>query len=415
MAKATAGATRQPLPRKFYAWVSGALASQLGDAALYFALGWAASAHGGAAAGLVLSAIGLARTLLLLIGGTVGDRLGAHRIMIIGDGIMLAVSATLTVVAWRWGMPLAALVAVGLIIGTVDAFYLPASGSMPRRLVSPAQLPRALALRQGGTQLVSIAGGPLGGLVVAAAGLAAAASLDAVTFAIVLAVLIAIRPRRATLDSGPRQHLAREALDGVRVAFSTSGLAPTLLLVAIAAGFILPVSSLLIPLLARAHAWPAHAAGLLVGAQGAGAVLITLVVARRGSHTRPGTTALLGLVITALGQIALAVAPTVPVASGAAVGMGIGTGLFISHLAPVVLSAAPPTHLARIQAMITLVQALALAATNNILGNIAHAFQPRGAIFVCAAVVTVCAFGGYASRTIRELTPTTSQQSAEAG
>lgn len=409
MAKTTAGVTRPPLPRSFYAWVSGTLASQLGDAALFFALGWTASAHGGAAAGLVLSAIGLARTLLLLIGGTVGDRLGAHRILIAGNSIMLAVSAALAVVASRWGLPLASLVAVGVIIGAVDAFSLPASGSMPRRLVDAAQLPRALALRQGGTQLVSIAGGPLGGLVVVAAGFAAAATLDAATFAIVLAVLIAIRPQRTTLERAPRQHLAREALDGVRVAVRTTGLGPTLLLLAGAAGFILPVGSLLIPLLARAHAWPAHAAGLLVGAQGAGAVLISVIVARSGSHPRPAITALLGLVITALGQIALAIAPTVSIASGGAAAMGIGTGLFISHLSPVVLSAAPLSHLSRIQSLISLVQAAALAATNNILGNIAHAFQPRSAILLCAAVLTVCALGGYSSRTIRQLTSTTRQ------
>jgi hypothetical protein len=52
------------------------MVSQVGDAALCFALGWAASAHGGQAAGLVLSSIGLPRTVLLLVGGAIGDRLG---------------------------------------------------------------------------------------------------------------------------------------------------------------------------------------------------------------------------------------------------------------------------------------------------------------------------------------------------
>ncbi|MGD0561030.1 MAG: hypothetical protein ABSA93_39420 [Streptosporangiaceae bacterium] len=56
------------LPRSYLVWLGGAVVSQLGDAALYFALGWAASAHGGPAAGLVLSAINLPRTALLLAG-----------------------------------------------------------------------------------------------------------------------------------------------------------------------------------------------------------------------------------------------------------------------------------------------------------------------------------------------------------
>src|ERR1017187_1161977 len=84
---------RGTLPTPFRVWGCGALASQLGDSAMYFALGWAASARGGTAAGLVLSAISLPRALLLLLGGAVGDRLGARRVMITGDGLMLVACA----------------------------------------------------------------------------------------------------------------------------------------------------------------------------------------------------------------------------------------------------------------------------------------------------------------------------------
>ncbi len=209
---------REPLPIAFRVWVCGALASQLGDSAMYFALGWAASARGGTAAGLVLSAISLPRTLLLLLGGAVGDRLGARRVMITGDGLMLVVAGVLGVVAWLWGTPLAVLIGAGLIIGTVDAFYLPSAGSMPRRLVDDSQLSRAVAVRQSGSQLVSMVGGPAGGLLVAAAGFAAAAWADSATFAIVLVVLILIRGRAGAPPPGPRRNVVRDAADGVRTA-----------------------------------------------------------------------------------------------------------------------------------------------------------------------------------------------------
>jgi hypothetical protein len=73
----------------------------------------------------------------------------------------------------------------------------------------------------------------------------------------------------------------REALDGVRIAITTPGLGPALLLVAGSAGFILSVSSLLVLLLARTHGWEAGAAGLIVGSQGVGAIVVNLVVARK--------------------------------------------------------------------------------------------------------------------------------------
>jgi len=398
------GVHRESLPIAFKVWVFGALTSQLGDAAMYFALGWAASAHGGTAAGLVLSGIVLPRTALLLAGGVAGDRLGARRVMITGDAIMLVVAVALGFIAWRSGTPLPLLLAAAVIIGIVDAFYLPSSGSMPRRLVNDSDLARAVAVRQSGSQLVAMIGGPVGGLVVAAAGFAAAAWGDAVTFAVALVVLIAIRARLSVPPVETRSSVLRDIRDGLRVVAATPGLRPALLLVAGAAGFILPVTSLLVPLLARAHGWGAGAAGLIIGAQSVGAIAITLLVARRGPRGRPGITAVCGLLITAAGQVVLAFAHHPALASVGAATMGIGAGVFVSHLAPVLLGTAPRTHLARVQASLSLVQSVALLATNNILGNVAHSFHPADAIALCAAALVLCAALGYASGLVRRIT-----------
>ena len=112
-ATAAQGAMRSRLPRRYLLWLAGALVSQAGDAALYFALGWAASSRGGPATGLVLSSIALPRTVLLLAGGVAGARLGARRIMITSNSVMLVVAAILALASWRWGTPLALLVLTG--------------------------------------------------------------------------------------------------------------------------------------------------------------------------------------------------------------------------------------------------------------------------------------------------------------
>jgi hypothetical protein len=59
--------------------------------------------------------------------------------------------------------------------------------------------------------------------------------------------------------------MLRESADGIRVAVRTPGLAALLLLVAGAAGFVIPVTSLLVPLITRQHHWSAATAGLIVG------------------------------------------------------------------------------------------------------------------------------------------------------
>ena len=358
--------------------------------------------------GLVLSGIVLPRTALLLVGGVTGDRLGARRVMITGDAIMLVVAVVLGFIAWRSGTPLPLLLAAAVIIGIVDAFYLPSSGSMPRRLVDDADLARAVALRQSGSQLVSMIGGPIGGLVVAAAGFAAAAWGDAATFAVALVVLIAIRARSGgAAGRATQQHAARHSRRTAR----------------------------------RRH-YSRTATGVAVGRRRGGVHLaghlVTCPVAgarpwvgrrRRGSHHRraksrrycdhparrptrhPWTTrhqAVCGLLITAAGQVVLAFAHNPALASVGAATMGIGAGIFVSHLAPVLLGTAPRTHLARVQATLSLVQSLALLATNNILGNVAHAFHPADAIDLCAAALVGCAALGYASGPVRRITKPTS-------
>jgi MFS family permease len=400
------------LPSAYRVWLAGSLVSQLGDAALYFALGWAASAIGGSAAGLVLSAIALPRTVLLLLGGVVGDRAGARRVMITGDAVMVVVSVVLGAVAYRWGTPLALLVAAGLVIGIVDAFYLPSLGSMPRRVVGDDQLARAVALRQSGSQLVTMIGGPIGGVVVAFAGFAAAAWSDAASFAVVLAVLIVIRARSDVPALPKRESVPRAAVDGLRVAVRTPGLGPALLLVAGAAGFIVPSTSLLVPLLARHNHWSAANAGFVIGAQGVGVIASTFAVARRGTAARPGMVAAAGFATTAVGQLLVALLPSASAAVPCAVLIGIGSGTFVGNLAPVLLGTAPRTHLARIQSLLSLVQSAALLFTNNVLGALAHLESAPIALMCCSAALAGCAVTALSTPTLRHLANHPSEDAA---
>ncbi|WP_326589521.1 MFS transporter [Streptomyces sp. NBC_01294] len=372
------------LPRPYLVWLVGTRASLLGDAVLYFALGWAASAHGGATGALVLTAITLPRTLLLLLGGAVADRFGARRITITGDAVMLTATLVLALASWRLGASVWLLVAVAAVIGTVDAFYLPATGSMPRRLVGKEQLPRALAVQQAGGQIASLLGAPLGAVLVAAAGLTGAAFADAATFAIVLVVLVCVRPAHDAERSPRTEGLLSGAADGVRIAVADPVLRPALLLTAAAACFLLPVVSLLNPLVAREHGWSAGVAGLVAGGQSLGVIAVALVVARRGTLRRIGVGAASGLCGAALGIAAVAMAGTPAVAVAGGVVAGAGSGMFACHIGPLVLTHAPGTHLARLQALLVLVQSLALVVGNNALGALADAHGATTAAAVCA-------------------------------
>jgi MFS family permease len=392
---------RDRLPRLYAIWLTGVLASMLGDTVLYFALGWTASAHGGSVAALVLTAINLPRALLLLIGGAVGDRFGARKIMLIGDSVMIAVTALLALVASCWGTATWLLITAGLLIGAVDAFYLPASGSMPRRLVGAEKLPKALALRQTGSQVVALAGGSLSGLIVAAVDLPGAALFDAATFGITLWVMTTIRPTQELSKSATRKGALRDIADGLQIAWQSPVLRVALVLVAAAAGSLLPILSLLMPLLARHHGWGPGAAGLLAATQSLGIISIAVLVASRGGSKRPGRTAAIGLIIGGCGTALLAPAPSPILAAGGSLIIGFGSGVFSTHIAPLVLVTTPDSHLSRLQALLTLVQSTALLAMTNALGNIAAATGPALTLGLCAAAVTLTGLCGLCSTHLR--------------
>jgi Major Facilitator Superfamily len=275
---------------------------------------------------------------------------------------------------------------------------------MPRRLVGAERLPKALALRQTGGQVIALAGGSLGGLVVAAVGLPGAALLDAATFGIVLWVMTTIRPAQALPAPTARQGALRDVADGLQTASRSPVLRAALMLVAAAAGSLLPVLSLLLPLLARHRRWGPDAAGLLAATQSLGIIGIAALVAARGGSERTGRTAAFGLVAGGCGTALLALAPSPTAAAAGSLILGLGSGVFSTHIAPLVLATTPDSHLSRLQALLTLVQSTALLTMNNVLGNLAVVAGPVLTLGVCSAAVTLAGLGGLCSPHLRRAT-----------
>lgn len=388
------------LPRAWLAFLAASTLSQLSSTVLWFALGWVAAAHGGQAAALVLTASGLPRLLLVLVGGSLADRVGARRLLLCTESVMVAVCLTLAVALRSTGPTPWLLAAAGLASGVVSAFSLPALGSMPRRLVDDAALPHAMALRQGLNQAVLLAGAPLGGLLVATVGLPAIAVADAAGFAVVLLVLAVIRPARSVGPSA--EPFWRSLSDGARVVARTRGLAAALGLTGAVAAVVLPVSSLLVPLLGQDSGWGAGATGVVVAAQAAGSIGAALVVARTGTARRTGRAVAWGLAATAAGVALLASASAPVLVAGAAVVVGAGTGVAVAHLGPFVLGSAPRTHLARVQAWTALTQLAPVVVSNNLLGTLAERVSPDVALGCCAVVLGLCAAAATRLRTRRD-------------
>lgn len=179
--------------------------------------------------------------------------------------------------------------------------------------------------------------------------------------------------------------------DGVRVVRRDGALRAAVGLAAVAAAGVLPVVALLAPLLVRERGWGAAAAGAVAAGQAVGTLAAALAAARLGTLRRPGRGAALGLLAAALGSAVLALAAAPATAVAAATAVGAGSSLFAAHLGPAVLAAAPLSHLARVQSLLTFAQSAALALATPAWGALAGLLGTPSALLACALLTALAA------------------------
>lgn len=397
------------LSGKFTAWLAAATVSSVGDGILYFAIAWTAAGLGGQTAGLVLTLIVAPRTVLMLAGGALGDRWGLRRTVIGCDACMVAALGAYLLALNLSVSSVVLLAALALTTGVLSAFRLPASGAFPRLFVDDAALPRAMSMTGSLLQVARLAGPPLGGVVVAALGMTGAVAANLVSFALILAVLLVIKPpyeRRAVAQRTSTLHQIGEGLAAAR---RVPGVASLLGAVALMAGSVIGTLSLCVPLAARERGWSPTATGVVEASWVVGTLTVTLVVAKVGTRARPLTALTVGPALAGPGVLVIAASPAPPAAVGGAFVMGVGTAAFTTHVFPLYVLQTPAGMLARFQALLGVVQAGAMLVANNVLGALASAGGPGRAmalaagVCVLAAVVLLCSRAVRAARTVPAL------------
>jgi hypothetical protein len=113
------------------------------------------------------------------------------------------------------------------------------------------------------------------------------------------------------------------------------------------------------------------------------------------------------------GELLLGLTPAKSLAVAGAFMMGLGTGTFVCSLAPVLMGTAPRTHLARIQALLSLAQSAALLVFDNVLGLIARTASAADAMITCASAVGACALVALLVPAIRRVGALPATESAD--
>lgn len=282
------------------------------------------------------------------LAGVVTDRLPRRDLVIGTQAASLVQSATLAALTLSGVVAVWHLLALAALQGVIDTLDLPARQTLQVDLVGLEDLQSAVSLNSSAFNTARMVGPAIAGVVVAAWGEGVCFAINAVSYAAVLAALLAIRLPRA---ASPRHEPFAAALrGGVRFAWQTPAVRAALGAVAVTSVVGLSFSTLL-PVFARdvLHGG-VRGYGLLLAGAGLGSVIGALGTAARrsgGSH----------LVVLAAqgtlggGLIALAATRTLAVAALCLVAIGLAAAVQLATTNGLLQTNSPPELRGRVMSL----------------------------------------------------------------
>ena len=303
--------------RNFRLLFGGQATSFVGDGMIPVAISFAVLELTGSVAdvGFVFAARLAPLAAFLLIGGVVADRLPRRGVMVAADVVRFISQAVLALLLLAGTAELWHALLAQAIHGTASAFFMPAVTGIVPQTVSARWLQQANALRWSASSAGSVAGPALAGLLVATVGAGAAIAVDAATFAVSAAFLVALRLGPA--ESGQAQGMLGDLLAGWNDFRSRTWLVFANVVAALGNALVIAPFLVIGPAVADEALGGAGAWGLIAAAFGGGSILGGLVALR----LRPRRPMLVGLGLTCLHAIPLALlaveAPAAAIALGA--------------------------------------------------------------------------------------------------
>ena len=427
--------------RSFRLLCAGQFTSTIGDFCYAVALPWLVlSAHGGAILlGAVLACYGVARTVLIPVGGVLADKVGPRTLMLAADTGRCVLVAGLALLAARHTASLAALGPIAALIGAGEGLFIPASFAIMPSLLDEERLAAGNALSIAAVQIGSLLGPALGGVLVAVTRASTAAfAIDAASFGVSALTLLLI-PRRAARGSmaavaaeaaatggvagdaaaadGDATADGDAAADGqgsVLALLKTSRALQVILVVVIAANLASGgMGDVALPSLAHAS-FGAAGYGALLACLAVGGLIGTLAAARTGGLKAPVMFASAMFLIEAAG---IGLIPYLGGEAGAAAALfvvgacnGLGNVTFLT----VLQKWAPPALLGRVMSMLMLCAFGSFPLSVAVSGVLVHHLGPSLFFPVAGGLVAVAILGGLTQREFRTFGATESTRATDA-
>jgi MFS family permease len=383
-------------------WIGQSL-SAVGDSMVIVVIGLYVTRLTGSVSdvGLVLAAYTAPLVGFLLLGGVYADRLPRRSVMLASDTIRGCLHGAVAVLIATGAARVWQLVAVGLLFGTAEAFFRPAYTGLIPQCVPEALIQAAQGLT-GVTREGSLIVGPaIGTALVLGVGAAAAYGLDALTFAVSVAFLLRVHPRRRG-EPAPRSTIRADLREGwVAVrrrawVWATIAAFSVTLLLGLAPYFTLGAA------IAGERYGRVGVFGLVQVMTGIGMVAGTLWAARWRPRF-PMRTGFAGCLIWPVSLVAFALGAPAAALILATLGGGVGLGLFGVWWETALAQRIPPHLLSRVSAYDWMGSLALLPAGYALAGVVGAALGPSRTLLGGAVLCLLSLAAGLLPRETRTL------------
>ena len=366
------------------------LASNFGGLIQSVGASWMMMSIGGSAqmVALVQASATLPFMLLALAAGAIADNADRRKVMLSAQFFMLSVSIILAALAWFGAITPWLLLTFTFLIGCGTALNGPAWQASVGDMLPREDLPGAVALNSMGFNIARSVGPAIGGAIVAAAGAAAAFTVNALSYISLIFVLLRWRtepPKRLL----PPEKLGVAMGAGIRYVAMSPNIRAVLLR---AATFGLAASAIpaLMPLIARdLVAGGPLAYGLLLGSFGVGAVAGAFASGRIRSALSTEWIVRCGAGAFAIGGVMAALSPWLLLTMAALLLAGVGWVLTLSTFNVTVQMSAPRWVVGRALATYQMVAFGGMAAGSWLWGSVAARESVEMALLIAAGTQAI--------------------------
>lgn len=290
--------------------------------------------------------------LLGAVAGALAERVSPRRLLLVVLGCGMAVTAIQGALAWAGVLALWH-VGVGVVVsGVFWAFDMPLRRTMLGELAGPGRTAAAMGLDSATNNATRMLGPGVGGLLMEFVGIHGAFLLCTLLYAIGYVLLSGLRVDAAAERIGPFR-IGERIREGFRIVAGDRALIGTLAVTVVFNVFVWPVTSM-VPVIGKENLQlSAFPVGLLMSADGFGALLGAIVVATRVKPPSFRGIYLFGVAMFAVCSIVFALSPW-PVLSGVAQLLaGLGGVCFATMQATIVFLSAPVAARARVMGLLS--------------------------------------------------------------